>query len=224
MSGGSEQGDIDFSIDLDDISIAKEDIDSLDMSGELGDVSVTRAPLSKAPELKRRNHSNRVRVPRLYIDLREEAEIQTMRVVSNRPDVEVLCIPSRHIFANVGWIRARAKAFDICLLCRSGSRSSAVKAFYFADDDTIQSIEGGIYREVDDFKLVIGDGSYGMAQYMQLMFAGILGVIFFLMYAKFNATDISVVVLLFISLILYQVFSRTCLLSRFIPMVRLAGY
>ena len=146
-----------------------------------------------------------------------------MRVVSNRSDVEVLCIPSRHIFANVAWIRARAKALDVYLLCRSGSRSSAVKSYYFADDDTVQSVEGGIYREVDDFKLVIGDGSFGMAQYMQLMFAGILAVVFFLMYARFNVSDISVVVLLCIAMVLYQVFTRSCVLSRFIPFVKVVG-
>jgi len=223
------ENEIDFSIDLDDLSVLKEDTSpatppppppTVRKTVSFTKRSGAKQELKLEPRLEPKLEPRLE--PRLYIDLREESEIQAMRVVSNRADVEILCIPSRNIFANVAWIRSRLNDVSfIYLLCRTGSRAGQVKNVYFMEDDAIQSVEGGIYREIDDFKLVIGEGSYGMAQYTQLMFAGILAIVFFLLYARFSPTDVSVVVLLLISMILYQVFTRSCILSRFIPLVKI---
>jgi hypothetical protein len=85
----------------------------------------------------------------------------------------VINIPSRNIFANVDWIKSlESKGLKITLICRSANRSQIVKELYFANDENIVSLEGGIKNPNIEMKQL--SGSLGLQQILQLVFTVIL--------------------------------------------------
>ena len=91
-------------------------------------------------------------LPELIIDLREEHELLESRLISPDGTYEIINIPSRHIFANIGWISKQTEKRPVWFICASGRRSQAIKEHYFGRNDGIKSSEGGL-------KLLGGNGN-----------------------------------------------------------------
>ena len=109
----------------------------------------------------------------IWIDVRDEHELLDSRIVAPNEETLIINIPSRNIFANVQWIKATAaKGTKITLICRSANRSQKVKTLYFAQDDNIVSLDGGIKNPM--VKLEHHTGGLGLQQILQLVFATIL--------------------------------------------------
>lgn len=168
------------------------------------------------------------------IDLREEFEITELRLKPKVDNVEILYIPTRHIFANQDYIRRLAQlGGKVWLLCRSSVRSDGVKSKYFSNDANILSSKGGIkylcdkegrkikyltsvYIDESLVECVKGYRSFGPQQYMQFIFVVmliLLGVLSLFMERKWFLLVIGVMVLM----VLYQGMTKSCWMSTFIP-------
>mgnify|MGYP003871045159 FL=1 len=123
------------------------------------------------------------------IDLREEHELKQIHLKSISQDVRVINIPTRHIKFNLHYIEQLAKTGKVGLMCHSGNRSLKIKRKFFKSNRDIISIKTGI-TNIQDHKLfdkmkmnVIKTHSmfhFGIQQYMQMMFIGILLISSFL--------------------------------------------
>lgn len=155
----------------------------------------------------------------IFLDIRDEQELLDRHLVSNDPSFCVLNIPSRNVFANVSFLTGIAKkGVKIHLVCRSGNRTNVVKNTYFSDVPNIVSVDGGINKVSHPGVSVVEDGPGGMGQqqYIQLMFACILIVLLGL--SMYMSVDyFRVVIVALISFILYQVYSKSCLVGSRIP-------
>jgi len=99
----------------------------------------------------------------IWIDVRDEHELLESRIIAPIEETLIINIPSRNIFANVNWIKATAtKGTKITLICRSANRSQSVKTLYFAQDDNIVSLDGGIKKPL--VKLEHHGGGLGLQQ------------------------------------------------------------
>lgn len=169
-------------------------------------------------------------LPELVIDLREEHELLSEIVVpvSGDDTYEVVNIPSRHIFANVDWVKKQTEKRPVWLLCASGRRSQAIKEQYFASNDGIKSSHGGLSFGFGDKPLgssvdaahitvVKGKGGFGIQQIMQLAFACMLSVIVILAFFNVRRDVMLAVGGLMIAAVLGQVFTRSCLLGKVVP-------
>jgi rhodanese-related sulfurtransferase len=145
-------------------------------------------------------------LPELVIDLREEHELLEKKLVSNGNSnrYEIVNIPSRHIFANVDWIKKQTEKRPVWLICASGRRSQAIKDQYFATNDGIKSSVGGLTFgfdkqvgesvDAEHISIQTGEGGLGMQQYMQVAFAMMLLVSALLVYFKMSrSTTLAVI-------------------------------
>jgi rhodanese-related sulfurtransferase len=152
----------------------------------------------------------------IWIDVRDEHELLDSRIVAPNEETLVINIPSRNIFANLNWIKAKAtKGTKITLICRSANRSQKVKTLYFAQDDNIVSLDGGIKNPL--IKLEYHGGGLGLQQILQLVFATILTGIFigsFFMDVK----QLRFFIVGIIFFIIYQVLSKSCLIGKYVPL------
>jgi rhodanese-related sulfurtransferase len=152
----------------------------------------------------------------IWIDIRDEHELLDTRIVAPNEETLIINIPSRNIFANVNWIKATAtKGTKITLICRSANRSQTVKTLYFAQDDNIVSLDGGIKNPL--VKLEHHGGGLGLQQIIQLVFATILTGIFvgsFFMEVK----QLRFFIVGIIFFIIYQVLSKSCLMGKYVPL------
>lgn len=174
-------------------------------------------------------------LPELVIDLREEHELLEKKLVgngngnSNNSKYEIVNIPSRHIFANVDWIKKQTEKRPVWLICASGRRSQAIKDQYFATNDGIKSSAGGLSFgfdtqqsagesvDADHISIQQGEGGLGMQQYMQVAFAAMLLVPALLMYFKASRLTILAVLGALIFAVLSQTFTKSCLLGKIVP-------
>ena len=76
--------------------------------------------------------------PELIIDIREEFELLEKKIVPTTTKYEVVNIPSRHIFANIEWIRKQSELRPVWIICASEGEA-AIKDQYFPRNDGIKS-------------------------------------------------------------------------------------
>ncbi len=152
------------------------------------------------------------------IDLREEHELKEIRYISLDPNIAIICSPARTIFANKEIIKEINKNDKVYLMCRSGNRSGKIKELYFKDDNNIISLENGL-NDIERFNIdtIKEGGGYGMQQYMQFIFACIIIITIIGIYKDISKKYLIGGLLLFIIFILYQIFSKSCILSKIIP-------
>lgn len=154
---------------------------------------------------------------RIWIDIRDEHELAESQIIApNDDDTLVINIPSRNIFANVDWIKSvQAKGIKVTLICRSANRSQMVKELYFANDENIASLEGGINNPT--IKMKHFSGSLGLQQILQLVFALILTCILLASFYM-NILHLRYVIIGIIFFIIYQVVSKSCLIGKYVSM------
>ena len=160
---------------------------------------------------------------KIIIDIRDESELLEKKLSSTDKDIIIFNIPMRNIFFNKETIKKLSENNKVYILCRSGNRSQKVKDLYFKKNKNIISIARGInnLNENKEFKNIIinsGNGGFGIQQYMQLIFVIILFIIILLLYANIGNNYIiyfSIFVLIFI---LYQLVSKSCIISKIVPL------
>lgn len=167
--------------------------------------------------------------PELVIDLREEHELLEKILISPHGKYEIINIPSRHIFANVSWINRQTEKRPVWLICASGRRSQEIKDKYFPKNDGIKSSIGGLTfsngdgnknsESVDGDHITIkyGQGGFGIQQYMQIAFAGMLVVALSLVYFNVKRNISLFIILAMIVAVLGQTFTKNCMLSKILP-------
>lgn len=166
-------------------------------------------------------------LPELVIDLREEHEQLSEKIVSPDGTYEIINIPSRHIFSNIEWINKQSEKRPVWLICATGRRSQAIKDKYFASNDGIKSSHAGLSFGFDKIKAPSvdmghiftkkGKGGFGIQQLMQLAFAFMLSVIILMIYFNIKKEIILIVVGAMIVMVLGQVFTKSCLLGKVVP-------
>lgn len=161
-------------------------------------------------------------MPILLLDLREESELREDRLeaTTSSDAIQILRIPSRVLFANVAEINRQLdtnRVSQLWLVCRTGRRSDRAKELYFAEDDRVESIAGGVDAAVARLPshlthIKSNTTRFGMQQYMQLMFASILLLLAVAAdaYVRFAAMAMA-------GLILLQVGLKQCWLSLVVP-------
>jgi rhodanese-related sulfurtransferase len=155
----------------------------------------------------------------IWIDVRDEHELLDSRIVAPNEETLIINIPSRNIFANVNWIKATAtKGTKITLICRSANRSQKVKTLYFAEDANIVSLYGGIKNPL--VKLEPHSGGLGLQQILQLVFATILTGILIGSFV-IDVKELRYFIVGIIFFIIYQVFSKSCLIGKYVPLASL---
>ena len=169
-------------------------------------------------------------LPELVIDLREEHELLESRLISPYRTYEIINIPSRHIFANVGWISKQTEKRPVWLICASGRRSQAIKEQYFGRNDGIKSSEGGLKLlggnrggsgtvSVDQSRIEVqyGTGGYGIQQIMQMMFALMLSVITIAIFFGLKREYLLVICGVMLAGVIGQLVTKSCLLGKLVP-------
>ena len=171
-------------------------------------------------------------LPELIIDLREEHELLESRLVSPDGTYEIINIPSRHIFANIGWISKQTEKRPVWLICASGRRSQAIKEQYFGRNDGIKSSEGGLKLlggsrsgngsgavSVDPSRIeaVSGTGGYGIQQIMQMMFALMLSVITIAIFFGLKREYLLLTCGVMLAGVVGQLVTKSCLLGKLVP-------
>ena len=169
-------------------------------------------------------------LPELVIDLREEHELLESRLISPDRTYEIINIPSRHIFANVGWISKQTEKRPVWLICASGKRSQAIKEQYFGRNDGIKSSESGLKLlggngsrigtvSVDPSRIEVqsGTGGYGIQQIMQMMFALMLSVITIAIFFGLKREYLLVICGVMLAGVIGQLVTKSCLLGKLVP-------
>lgn len=164
-------------------------------------------------------------LPELVIDLREEHELLKGRIVSPDGHYEIVNIPSRHIFANVDWIRLQTEKRPVWLICASGRRSQSVKDQYFSRNDGIKSSNGGLKfvsdgtTAVDPAHITLqeGTGGLGIQQAMQVAFAIMLSAITISVFFGLKREFVLALCGVMLSAVLGQLITQSCLLGKIIP-------
>jgi rhodanese-related sulfurtransferase len=163
----------------------------------------------------------------VFIDLREEFEVADVQIIPRTSSILVINIPMRNIFANTHYIEQLASQSKLVyLLCRSGVRSKSVKKLYFADNDNIVSYDGGwkqLEANEDNFTVIHKESVFniGPQQLMHLVFVFILLSILGLNYYRLDRYYINIYLVALIVFILYQFFSKSCMLSSMLPLKQL---
>lgn len=150
------------------------------------------------------------------IDIRDEHELLDVRFVSNNIELFIVNIPGRVIFANKEWIEKKSEESQIFILCRTGNRSSKIKNKYFKNNNNISSIGLDSLKEFDIITIK-GKGGFGIQQYIQLIFSIIILGIIISIYLNVPKLYLLIGLLVFLIFIIYQVFSKSCLMSKVIP-------
>jgi rhodanese-related sulfurtransferase len=157
----------------------------------------------------------------IWIDIRDEHELAESQIITPNDETLVINIPSRNIFANVDWIKSlESKGVKVTLICRSANRSQMVKQLYFANDENIVSLEGGINNPNIEMKQL--SGSLGLQQILQLVFTVILTCILLASFYM-NIQRLRYVIIGIIFFIIYQVVSKSCLIGKYVSM-RMASH
>lgn len=165
----------------------------------------------------------------VIIDLREEFELRDSHMESTDTSVLIVNIPMRAIFANKKWISFISETNTIYLICRSGVRSNKIKEKYFLENTNVISVDGGIKQlthtdNVDHIlhqykiNIVKTNGGLGLQQYMQIAFIAMLFMILILIYMDIDRTYLMITVGSFMTFIMYQIYSQSCLISSMIPL------
>lgn len=154
----------------------------------------------------------------IWIDIRDEHELAEKQIITPNDETLVINIPSRNIFANVDWIKSlESKGVKVTLICRSANRSQMVKELYFANDENIVSLEGGIKNPNIEMKQL--SGSLGLQQILQLVFTIILTCILLASFYM-NIQHLRYVIIGIIFFIIYQVVSKSCLIGKYVSLIR----
>lgn len=154
----------------------------------------------------------------IWIDIRDEHELAENQIITPNDETLVINIPSRNIFANVDWIKSlESKGVKVTLICRSANRSQMVKELYFANDENIVSLEGGIKNPNIEMKQL--SGSLGLQQILQLVFTIILTCILLASFYM-NIQHLRYVIIGIIFFIIYQVVSKSCLIGKYVSLIR----
>ena len=164
----------------------------------------------------------------LVIDIREETELLDVHLESENPLIDIINIPERNIFANVDYINKLSEKYSlIYLICKTGERSDGVKKRYFSTSSAIRSYQGGwkdLELRKEKIKIdVIHNYSLlnmGPQQYMQFII-----VLFLISMIGMNIWNISIIYInlclaLMAGFILFQVFTKSCLVTSVIPLSR----
>jgi rhodanese-related sulfurtransferase len=153
----------------------------------------------------------------IWIDIRDEHELAESQIVSPNDETLVINIPSRNVFANVGWIKSmEASGVKVTLICKSANRSQNVKKLYFSTNENIVSLDGGIANPAITMRKLNAWG-FGIQQVLQLVFAVILTCILIAsFYLHINKLRYAMVGVIFF--ILYQIISKSCLIGKYVPL------
>lgn len=166
------------------------------------------------------------------IDIREEHEVLKERIIINNNinNIILFSIPSRHIKWNkeaIEYLSQENKENKVYIVCRSSRRSNKVKNDYFSDNDNIISIEGGlnnIEKISPNIKVQKENKNifqtYGIQQYMQLLFAILLSITLLLITFKVPILYITIWLVSLILFIIYQLYTKSCLLSQIINSIK----
>lgn len=163
-------------------------------------------------------------IKRILIDIREEFELLEKSILSLDQSLLVMNIPSRAIFANLEWINNISNLNKIYLVCRSGNRTQNIKDKYFANNKNVKSITGGIQKIggnplfKNKIKIMKGKGGLGIQQYIQLAFVCMLSIVLILLYFGIDKKYVMIMIMGFILFILYQIYSKGCLISSLVPL------
>lgn len=147
----------------------------------------------------------------IIIDLREENELYDQHLESENT---IFNIPTRHIQFNVKAI----KSFDkVYLICRTSGRSDKVKTKYFAEDNNVISVKGGLSGDLSEIGVTVvnGMGGYGFQQKMQMVFVLILLLIMLLVMGV-KKMYVVMFILLVMTFITSQIVNKSCLLSKYL--------
>jgi hypothetical protein len=74
------------------------------------------------------------------IDVREEDELKSKRLISKNPNINIINIPTSIIRSQVNFIKDLSKKGKVYIACRRGIRSTKIKNEYFSQDKNITSI------------------------------------------------------------------------------------
>ena len=158
----------------------------------------------------------------ILIDIREEFELLETMIISKDKSLLVMNVPSRAIFANKQWINNISNLHKIYLVCRSGNRTSKIKEKYFPNNKNVKSVIEGIKNIENNslfkIKLLKGKGGIGIQQYIQLAFVCMLSLLLVLLYYGIDKKYIILLIMAFILFIVYQVYSKGCLISSLVPL------
>jgi len=165
----------------------------------------------------------------LIVDLREEHELLSSRLVGADSKVQIVNIPSRSMFANVDYLVAQSAKMPVWLICASGRRSKAIKERYFPRNDGVKSVPIGIqdigvkenasFGEFPVERVVKqqGQGGLGIQQFMQYAFVGILLLIASVVWFAPKKHYALAVIAILSAGILSQAVTKSCLMSRLLP-------
>lgn len=163
-------------------------------------------------------------VKNIILDVREESELKEKHLETDSVELEIINIPMRHIQFNIPYIKRLADNGKVYLMCKSGTRANKVKNKYFSNNDNVVTLEGGITKiknnEFKDDVKEISSGkksNLGMQQYMQIMFMFIMVIAFVLII--YDQRYAMLYVMIVIVMILYQLFTKSCVLGKFMMMI-----
>ena len=163
-------------------------------------------------------------VKNIIIDVREESELNEKSLETDSVELEIINIPMRHIQFNLPYINRLAENGKVYLMCKSGTRANKVKNKYFSNNDNVVTLDGGITKikdsEFKDDVKEISSGkksNLGMQQYMQIMFMFIMLIAFVLII--YDQRYAMLYVMIVIVMILYQLFTKSCVLGKFMMMI-----
>lgn len=75
------------------------------------------------------------------VDIREESELESKRLISKNPEIRIINIPTSTIKKNIDFINELSRKGKVNLACRKGIRSNKIKNELFAGNDNIKSID-----------------------------------------------------------------------------------
>lgn len=163
-------------------------------------------------------------VKNIILDVREESELKEKHLETDSVELEIINIPMRHIQFNIPYIKRLADNGKVYLMCKSGTRANKVKNKYFSNNDNVVTLDGGITKikdsEFKDDVKEISSGkksNLGMQQYMQIMFMFIMIIAFVLII--YDQRYAMLYVMIVIVMILYQLFTKSCVLGKFMMMI-----
>lgn len=163
-------------------------------------------------------------VKNIILDVREESELKEKHLETDSVELEIINIPMRHIQFNIPYIKRLADNGKVYLMCKSGTRANKVKNKYFSNNDNVVTLDGGITKiknsEFKDDVKEISSGkksNLGMQQYMQIMFMFIMLISFVLII--YDQRYAMLYVMIVIVMILYQLFTKSCVLGKFMMLI-----
>ena len=165
----------------------------------------------------------------LVVDLREEHELLSSRLLGNDSKIEILNIPSRSIFANIDYLVAQSAKMPVWLICASGRRSKAVKERYFSNNNEIKSVPVGVqdievkenasFGEFPVERVVKqkGSGGLGIQQMIQYAFVAMLLLVgLAVWFVPKKQYAVAIIFLLAIG-VGSQAVTKSCLMNRLLP-------